>query len=357
MILQIVISVFFAFGVIDHFFGNRLKMGQEFYKGLSTFPSLILGMLGIYSLSPILGEGIQFIFSPIINLTGVDPAFFPSMLLSVDMGGYTISQNVGATPETKQFYGIILASLFGSTLSFSLPMGLSILQPEDHGIFMKGFILGMISLPFGAAAGGLAQGLPILMVLPLALPLLLFSALLGILFFWKEKLVIGFFKILQYILKAIGTIGLILQGFRSITGIVILQNMISLEDSFLVVSKIALFLGGVYGLTHVLHRMLSRYLTRIGERFRLTENTLISLLGNFVSNLVIFSFFDQMPKRDKLLCATLSVSAAFTIGGQLAYVSSVEPDMIPVYLFSKLVCTIVSLLLFAGFNRRLLDNE
>ena len=131
--------------------------------------------------------------------------------------------------------------------------------------------------------------------------------------------------------------------------------MLSLQDSFLVVSQIALFLGGVYGLIYFIQRLSGRYLQQAAERLRLTENTLIALLGNFVSNLVIFSHFEKLPARDRLLTSVLSVSAAFTVGGQLAYISSVEPGMVPVFLTAKITCALVSLLLFAFFGKRILN--
>lgn len=355
MAIQILVAVFFTAGVLDHFFGGRLQLGREFYKGLSTFPSLMLGMLGIYSLSPLLGRGIQWLFSPVSRFLGLDLAFFPSILLGVDMGGYTIAMQLAHTPETGRFCGIVLASLFGSTLSFSLPLALSILPDRHHDLFMKGFILGMLSLPFGSLAGGLVQGLPLRVMLPLLLPLLLFSALLGALFFWKEHWVTGFFKAFQFLLKVLSAAGLLLQGIRSITGKTLLPGMLSLQDSFLVVSQIALFLGGVYGLIYFIQRLSGRYLQQAAERLRLTENTLIALLGNFVSNLVIFSHFEKLPARDRLLTSVLSVSAAFTVGGQLAYISSVEPGMVPVFLTAKITCALVSLLLFAFFGKRILN--
>ena len=112
MIVQILVAAFFIIGVIDHFFGNRLKLGEEFYKGLSTFPSLILGMLGIYSLSPLLGKGIQFIFSPVSRFSGLDVTFFSSVLLGTDMGGYRIAKELAESPEIGRFCGIILTSLY-----------------------------------------------------------------------------------------------------------------------------------------------------------------------------------------------------------------------------------------------------
>lgn len=355
MIVQILVAAFFIIGVIDHFFGNRLKLGEEFYKGLSTFPSLILGMLGIYSLSPLLGKGIQFIFSPVSRFSGLDVTFFSSVLLGTDMGGYRIAKELAESPEIGRFCGIILTSLLGTTLSFSLPLALSILSARDHNLFMKGFILGMISLPFGALAGGLIQGLSVSLILPYTLPLLIFSALLGFLFFWKEQWVILLFKIFQYILKIIGTTGLLLQGVRSIAGFNLVPDMLTLQESFLVISQIALFLGGVYSFIHIINRLLSRYLSRLGEKLDLTDNAFIAILGNSVSNLVIFAHFEKLPEKDQLLTAVLSVSGAFMIGGQLAYISSVEPNMVPAFLISKVTATAVSLLLFAVSQKRILS--
>ena len=50
------IGSFFVIGGIDYITGSPLKLGGKFEEGIKTMGALGLGMIGIYSLAPILSN-------------------------------------------------------------------------------------------------------------------------------------------------------------------------------------------------------------------------------------------------------------------------------------------------------------
>ena len=52
------------------------------------------------------------------------------------------------------YAGLIVSSMLGCTLIFSMPVGFSMLEENKHEAFCKGLLIGFIALPFGCIAGG-----------------------------------------------------------------------------------------------------------------------------------------------------------------------------------------------------------
>lgn len=349
--MKYIVVAFFIIGLADYMFGNKLRLGEEFYKGISILPTLLLSMAGIFSISPILGRYIGTLFMPLAQLTGIDVSLFPSIFIAMDMGAHPIAMELAATPEIAGFSGVLVGSLLGATLSFTLPVALGIIRKENHPVFMRGFIFGMVALPFGVFVGGLVQKLPFRTVLSLSGPLLLVSGIVIVLFLINDKIVVYFFRGLQMLLSIFGAIGLCLQAVESITGRTLVEGMQSLEATFLLIGRVALFLGGVYPVAEVIRRLLQKRLSPVSRRLGLEETTLIAILTNMVNAIIVFDDFDNMGDWDKEFIAVLTITMPYMLGGQLAYVVAEAPQMVPAYLVAKGVAGIVGLLVLFLVNR------
>ena len=88
-----VIAVFFAVGGIDHLIGNRLGLGSVFLETLQKMGMILLGVMGIYSLTPVAAEYVGAAVTPLADALHMDPSVFPAMLFPVDgaQGGGVIS--------------------------------------------------------------------------------------------------------------------------------------------------------------------------------------------------------------------------------------------------------------------------
>lgn len=158
MILMIFIAAGAVLGGVDKIIGNRFGLGQKFDDGFLLMGSMALSMTGIICLAPMLSGWLGSVISPIFYAVGIDPAMF-GCVLAIDMGGYQLAMDLAQNTEIGRFSGIIASSMFGCTLVFTIPVGMSVLPQEDRPFFLKGLLAGLISLPVGLFVGGLLQGL------------------------------------------------------------------------------------------------------------------------------------------------------------------------------------------------------
>ena len=95
-ILATVMAVFAVIGALDKIFGNRLKLGDEFEKGITTLGPLSLSMLGMMTIAPALADLLLPVITPVANLFGFDPSALAGILIANDMGGAALADSVAA---------------------------------------------------------------------------------------------------------------------------------------------------------------------------------------------------------------------------------------------------------------------
>lgn len=131
----IYIMVFFmAVGAIDKcLLGNKFGYGEKFEEGIMAMGALALSMVGIVSLAPVLAKILSPIVNPVYSALGADPAMFATTLLANDMGGYPLAMSLAADPVVGKFAGLILGSMMGATIVFTIPVALGIIEKKiDH---------------------------------------------------------------------------------------------------------------------------------------------------------------------------------------------------------------------------------
>ena len=166
-----VMGIFMALGALDRIFGSRLGLGKAFEEGIQAIGALSLSMLGILALAPVLADVLKPILVPVYRFLGADPAMFAGSILANDMGGAPLAAELAQTKEAAQFGGLIIGSMLGATIVFTIPIALGILQSEDRPALAKGILAGIVTIPLGGLLGGLAAGFPILMILRNLIPI------------------------------------------------------------------------------------------------------------------------------------------------------------------------------------------
>jgi ethanolamine transporter EutH len=86
------ILTFILIGAVDHVFGNRWGIGEQFVEGLKTMGTLALAMIGIVSLAPVIANILSPVIVPLFTAFGADPSIFATMLLP-SLTGLTKSLN------------------------------------------------------------------------------------------------------------------------------------------------------------------------------------------------------------------------------------------------------------------------
>ena len=346
-IILAIICFFFIFGGIDFAIGNRLKVGEKFEEGLKTMGPLAIGMVGIYSLSPLFATVFTTIINPTAKALSLDPSLFPAMILASDMGSYALAKEIAFSKEMGIFSGVILSSMLGTTISFTIPMAIGMVDKKDHEYLSKGIMAGIITIPLGCFVGGILQGINGMTLAWNLMPIIIFAILLSVGLIRYPKKIMKLFSILGKVIIGVGVTGLIIQGIDIILGVKLVEGLIPPEDSIAVAGKIAFVLGGAYPMISVISRMFKEAFRRLGRRFGLDSVSVAAFLGCFASNLLVFASFKEMNIKGKVLCTAFSVSGAFVFGGQMGFISAKEPEALGVFIISKLV---------AGFSAMILAN-
>ena len=109
-ILATVMAVFAVIGALDKIFGNRLKLGDEFEKGIMTLGPLSLSMLGMMTIAPALADLLLPVITPVANIFGFDPSALAGILIANDMGGAALADSVATDALLGSFHGLCVAS-------------------------------------------------------------------------------------------------------------------------------------------------------------------------------------------------------------------------------------------------------
>lgn len=344
-IVLYIVAIFFLIGAVDYVCGDKLKLGSYFADGIKSMGPLAIAMVGIISLTPVITEVLNIVLVPVADKIGIDPSIFISNIIAIDMGAFNIAENIALSKEMIYFSGVLMASMLGCTLSFTLPLALGIIKKENRQQLFIGMLFGIISLPFGLFIGGLLLKIPINIILINLIPIIIISILLSIGILYCENKIIFIFNILGKGILWLSIIGLSLQGIQSISGVMIFKNLMPLQEALNIVGKIAIFLGGAYVMLEVLKRLLENPLDRLALKSGVNKNSIAAFLGSLASAIIVFVNFEELDDKGKILCSAFSVGGAYVLGGQLGFVASEATEIIGIYIFIKLFCGFLSVLI------------
>ncbi len=344
-VILYLILLFAILGCLDKITGNRFGLGKEFDDGFMAMGNLALAIIGIYALAPVISSGLSRIIAPIFSLIGADPSIFPASILACDMGGYISAIKLANTKEIGLFSGLVLSSMLGATIVFTIPIGAGTIEKEDYPFFTKGILAGMVTIPIGCIVGGLMSGISFQVLLPNLMPIIIMASLLAIgLMKWPDKM-ISAFNLFSRIIVTIGTIGLIISIIHKLTGITLVNGMESFTEGLKIVGSIAIVLSGAYPMMHVIIKVFKQPLSKLGKRIGIGEKAVAGLIVALANNIPAFILMKDMDNRGKIICSAFAVSGAFTLGGQLGFVASVDKTMIVPFVASKLTAGISAVVL------------
>lgn len=252
----LILALFGIVGGIDRILGNKLGIGQHFEEGFKLIGTVAFSMVGIYSLSPILAEVLYPLLRYVAAVLHVDPSIIISCLLACDMGAYNISLKLAVDNQTALFSGIIIASMMGATVSFTMPIAFSIVKEKNYKVLAEGIAIGIIAIPVGSISGGITAGMPIDRITLLILPLFILSLMLYFALKVRYHLMLQILIIMGKCVVAINIVGIIILILQSLTKITLLRDIIPLTDCMSIVGSIALVLSGTYVFIEVLHKVL-----------------------------------------------------------------------------------------------------
>ena len=343
-IIIYIMVVFMALGALDRIIGNRFGLGEKFEEGIMAIGALALSMVGIIALAPVIANILKPVIVPVFGFLGADPAMFAGSILANDMGGAPLAKALALSEDAGNFGGLIVGSMLGPTIVFTIPVALGIIREEDRKFLATGVLAGVITIPVGSFVGGLAAGYPVIMVLKNLIPIIIFALLIA-LGLWKfEKAMVKGFTWFGKFVVAVITLGLGAGIVESLTGIVLIPGMNPISEGFEVVADISIVLAGAFPLVYVITKLFKKPLMGLGKVLGMNEVAAAGMVASLANSIPMFGMMKDMDSRGKVLNVAFAVSAAFVFGDHLGFTAGFNSDLIFPMIVGKLVGGITAVL-------------
>lgn len=336
-IIIYIMVLFAVLGALDRMIGNKFGLGEQFEEGIKAIGVLAISMVGMISLAPVLANILEPIVVPVFKFLGADPAMFIGAILANDMGGAPLAQALALDVDAGNFGGLIVGAMLGVTIVFTIPAVLGIARKEDQKYIATGVMAGVITVPIGSFAGGLAARYSVSMILSNLLPIVLIAALIAV-GLWKfENTMIKGFSWFGKIIMALITLGLIAGIVESLTGIVVIPGMTPIEEGFAVVAEISMVLAGAFPMVHVLTKICKKPLMKLGGLLRMNEVGAAGIVASLANSIPMFGMLKDMDNRGKVINMAFATSAAFVFGDHLGFTAGFCAEMVFPMIVGKLV--------------------
>lgn len=359
-VIIFVMMIFMIVGAIDKIRGNKKGYGEQFEEGFNAMGPLAIAMAGVVAAAPVLAIILRPIIVPIYQLVGADASMFATTLLACDMGGYPLAMKMAANENIGNFAGLILGTMMGPTIVFTIPVALSIIKKEDRPFLGAGILAGLITVPIGCIVGGLVMNftsykMNIGTIIVNIIPVIIIAGLIVLgLWFKPQKMINGFNKFGTAVTVII-TFFTAVAVFEYQTGIKFpLMNImvepdesgvVPLESGLLVCGQIAIVLIGAFPMVKWITDTFEKPLEKIGQKLGMNEAGSAGLIANLANNIAMFNIMKDMNAKGKILNVAFAVSAAFVFGDHLGFTAGVNNEMIFPVIVGKLVAGITALIL------------
>ena len=370
-LIMLLMVIFMIVGGIDKIRGNKHGYGERFDSGFQALGDLATAMIGMIALVPVIKIVLGNILGSFFSMIGADPSLFAGIVLGMDLGGYPLAMELARSEAVGLFTGMIVAAVMGINVVFNIPVGMGIIQKEDHPYMATGILIGFATIPIACIAGGgvmMASGFELTAadILFNTIPVAVVSILiiLGLIFARNKMLKV--FILFGKGVTALVTFGTMVAVFLYLTGIRLplfhvmvepdASGVIPLLDGIQVVGGIALVLLGAFPMVTFITRKFNAPLQKLGKKLDLDEHSIAGLIANLANNILTFQLLKDMSPKGKIFNCAFTVSAAFLLGDHLGFAANANQQMIVPMLAAKLAGGITALLLASVLWKKLLPG-
>lgn len=375
---QVIIYIMMGFlliGAVSALFNDEKGFGKEFKEGIYAIGPIFLPVAGIMTLIPILSQLVTTYLAPVYGWIHADPSLAATTIIAGDMGGYHLAHETAGS-HSAWIMAFAVSFTAGSTIIFSIPVGLTMLEKRDHKYMALGIMSGLLAIPFAVfiitlilqsgstplrsdisttspseTPFNLPLGDILLNLVPLAIVVTLLA--IGLRFFSRVmvRVFIVFGRVLDIVIKLALALSIVqyFTGVFDVFGAWPLAPFIAdTEDQFRaleVAGYIGVMLAGAFPMVYAIRKWLAVPLETIGKRLGFSEEGAAGILAAAANILALFRVVKFMPPRDKVLAIAFAVCAAFTFGDHLAFSANFQPNMVFPLIIGKLSGGVIAILL------------
>ncbi len=351
--MEIITYIMLGFAVIaaiDRIFGSRLGLGVEFEKGVMMFGTITLAMAGMLVLSPLISQLLSGVSGSFPKF--LDFSIIPASILANDMGGAHLSEALCQSADMGAFNGLVVSSMMGATVSFTIPYALSATKKEHHENVLFGILCGIATIPFGCFAAGLIAGIAFLPLLLDLVPLILLAGLIALGLLKFKNVTVKIFTGLGWVIRLIITVGLVIGIVQFLTGKTLVPYTDTFENIVGVLTNIMCIMTGAFPLLYVLKRVMSRPLSRVGKKFGLNRDSVFGFISTLGTTVTTFDAVDEMDKKGVVLNSAFAVSAAFVFVDHFAFTMSYNESFVLPMIAGKLISGVCAVVLAAVLYKK-----
>jgi len=343
--LTTVILIFSVLGALDRVLGNRFGFGKEFEKAFMLLGTMALSMIGMIVVSPMIADVMKPLSEFLSGTLHIDASIIPASLFANDMGGAALSAEMAGSEQTGLFNALVVSSMMGCTISFTIPFSLGVVSKDQHKELLLGLLCGIVTIPIGCIVSGIICKIPAVSLLINLMPLVIFSAVIAFGLVRFPELCIKIFKVFSIFVTAIITIGLSLGVIRFLTGFEVIKGLATIEEGAAICLNAAIVLSGSFPLMYVLAKVLRKPLKAVGKLIGVNENSIVGLISNLASSATSFGMMDKMDKKGVVLNSAFAVSGAFILGSHLAFTMAFDTSYVLPVIAGKFVAGVLAVIL------------
>ncbi|MGN8895993.1 ethanolamine utilization protein EutH [Flavonifractor sp. HCP28S3_F3] len=372
-VIMMIMMIFMLVGAVDKILGNKFGYGEKFEEGFNAIGPLALSMAGVVAAAPVLAEVLGPIITPIYTAVGADPSMFATTLLACDMGGYPLAMELASNDSFGNFAGLILGTMMGPTIVFTIPVALGIISKKDRSFLGAGVLAGLITIPIGCIVGGLAMSamteykLSFMQIIINLIPVIIIAGLIVIGLWFAPGPMIKGFNVFGTGVTIVITALTAIAVFQQITGIMFpLFDVMStvdpetgltpLNSGLLTCGQIGIVLIGAFPMVKFITDTFGGALKKIGSALGMDENGSAGMVATLANNIAMFNIMGDMNPKGKLLNVAFAVSAAFVFGDHLGFTAGVNQSMVTPVILGKLVGGITALIVANALAPKLLGK-
>ena len=373
-VLIVLVLIFSTIGAVDYVIGNKLGVGEEYERAFKLFSSMALSMIGMIVLAPMIARLLTPVLGFMSETLGLDPSILPAMLLANDMGGAPLSTQVATDPTMGMFNGLVVSSMFGCTVSFTIPFALGLVAKENYRELCFGLLCGVVTVPVGCFVSGLICGIGILPLLLNLLPLVIFSGIIAAALILAPNACVKVFKVFGFLIKALIILGLMMGIYnfliQKITPVTLFGNTLDLplipyldtvESGAMVCLNASIVMTGMFPLVALVSRLLNKPLRFVGSKLGIDEKSSLSLVACLATSATTFGMMNDMNKKGMLVNSAFAVSGAFTFCSHMAFTMAFpggEDYLIPMIvgkLISGIAALVMAFMLYGTLTKKAAD--
>lgn len=351
-------------GGVAYIINDQSELGQAFNDGLHAMANMFIPICGLMASVPFLKVFITNVVGPVFGLFGGDPVVAAAIIMPPDCGSFALATEIG---QSADLFPMIIAIGFmcASTIAFNVPIGLSMLDKEDHKYLALGTMSGFLSVPFGVLITSIivmfthpairstftSMGDPdhvvmltIGMIMRNMIPLVVICVLLALgLKFFPNGMVKGFMvfgKLMTGSLTLV-VVACILQHYTGIFSTVfgswgfdpIMADEENIFRAVELLGTIAMMLTGAFPMVTLIRKYLSKPLERLGRLAGLEAAGSVGLVACLPNGLAMFPFVKEMRPQDKVVALAFLACGGYCLGDFLAFNVNFQPNLlIPVFI-------------------------